>query len=125
MKKGYQYIILALAVLILDRISKYAALVWCADRCQINSYLAFDLAFNRGISWGFFHSTNDLLFIIVTAAIACLTAMVAHMGFARYKQGLAIVGEVLVVAGSVCNLIRLVPGRMVTFFPRGKLAMLT
>jgi signal peptidase II len=105
MKKSYRYILLALAVLALDRISKYAALTWCADRCQINNYLAFDLAFNRGISWGFFHSTNDLLFIIVSAAIACLTAIVAQMGFARYKQGLMAVGETLVVAGSIGNLV--------------------
>ena len=98
------YFLLATLVLIADRLSKYAALIWCQERYVINNYISFDVAFNRGISWGFFHSHSNYFFILVSLVIAAITVAVAYQALPRYQQGALIVGEVLVIAGSVSNL---------------------
>lgn len=103
--KKYFYILLAFAVIIADRITKYLALSWCQERLEINNYCAFDLAYNRGISWGFFHAPDsNLQFVLISLVIAGITAFMITIARERLKQGHAIIGETLVIAGSISNL---------------------
>jgi signal peptidase II len=111
------YFFLAFAIFILDRVTKLAALAWCMEfPCTINQFLSFEVVFNRGISWGIFHSQSDILFYIVTAIIAIITALLCGYAYQRYMQGNSIVAEVCIIAGSCCNLIdRVIYGGVIDF----------
>jgi signal peptidase II len=105
-KKLYGYFILSFSIFIIDRITKLCALNWCGETVYvINPFLSFDLTFNRGISWGIFHSTSDNMFYIVSLMIAIFTAMFSWYAYRRYMHGYSVIGEVCVISGSLCNLI--------------------
>ncbi len=73
----YRYFLLAITIFIADRITKMMALVWLADsRYVVNSCVSFELTFNRGISWGIFHSAPEIIFFIISLLIAGITAVV-------------------------------------------------
>lgn len=111
------YIFLALTIFIIDRITKSAALAWCAQSaCTINSFLSFEVVFNRGISWGMLHSNSDAIFILVSLIIAAITAALCVYAYHQYQRGNPIVAEVCIIAGSVCNLLdRVVYGGVIDF----------
>ncbi len=96
---------LFIVVMICDRVTKLWALNNCSDRCDINPFLACEVTFNRGISWGFFHSTNDFIFLFVSSVITLITIILAWYTYKRLNVGSSILGEVLVLAGSCSNLI--------------------
>lgn len=110
------YSFLALGILAFDRISKwYAMSNWQLPQ-QINQFLSFELTYNRGISWGLFHSANGCIFGTVSLIIASVTLMVAALAVQKIKEGDCIIGETLIVAGSVSNLIdRALYGGVVDF----------
>ncbi len=111
---GYSF--LAGVIIFLDRISKwYAVHNWHVSQ-QINQFLSFELTFNRGISWGFFHNASNCLFTTISLIIAAVTIMVVALAVQKLKAGECIVGETLIVAGSVSNIIdRLLYGGVVDF----------
>ena len=105
MKRSFvPYGLIALCVLLLDRISKWYAVQHIQMPIQINQFLSFELAFNRGISWGMFHGSG-CLFALVRIVISLVTFFVAISAYARWREGQLVLGEVLVVAGSFSNLI--------------------
>ncbi len=99
------YILASGFIFFLDRITKYYALATCMRSCEINRFLSFEVVFNRGISWGLLHSPSDTIFLLVTLAIAAVTFFLAFYAYSRWANGLLIVGETLVITGSVSNLI--------------------
>ena len=111
------YLGLGVFIFIIDRISKIAALAWCGESTHIiNQFLSFELVFNRGVSWGMFHSNNDIIFIVVSLTIAIITAGFCAYAYQEYRRGVSIVGEVCIIAGSVCNLVdRVVYGGVIDF----------
>jgi signal peptidase II len=113
----YKYIGLALTIFIFDRATKLAALAWCMESaCTVNSFLSFEVVFNRGISWGMFHSQSDALFFVVSAIIAMITTALCGYAYHNYKRGNVIAAEVCIIAGSCCNLIdRVMYGGVVDF----------
>ncbi|HLJ31869.1 MAG TPA: signal peptidase II [Candidatus Babeliales bacterium] len=113
----YTYFILAFTIFVADRLSKIAALQWYLNNPrQITSFLSFDIVFNRGISWGMFHSTHNVVFMIVTFVIAMMTALVCRIAYHKYKQGKDITGEVCIIAGSLSNVVdRVVYGGVIDF----------
>ncbi len=112
-----KHIALAVTIFIVDRITKLLALTQCMQSaCTVNSFLSFEVVFNRGISWGMFHSSSDIIFYAVSTVIALMTAMLCGYAYHNYKQGNLIVAEVCIIAGSCCNLIdRVVYGGVVDF----------
>lgn len=81
------------------------ALIWLADSTRvINQYVSFELAFNRGISWGIFHSAPEIVFFIISLLIAGITALVFVHAFYNYKHHKPIVGHVCIITGSIANL---------------------
>ncbi len=116
--KKYLFIHLSLAsvILFLDRITKFYALTRCAIEQKVTSFLSCALTFNRGISWGMLHYANGYVFAFVTALIAVITAYLAYLGWQKMKDGESVIGYVLVVAGSVSNIIdRMLYGAVVDF----------
>ena len=99
------YSVLALGVGFFDRVTKWYAMHNCAIPKYVTDFLSCELTYNRGISWGLFHSANNYLFGAVSVVIACVTVVVAAMAWQQYKEGHLIVGELLVVTGSVSNLV--------------------
>jgi signal peptidase II len=111
------YFLLAAGIFIIDRVTKLAALAWCADAAYtVNSFLSFEVIFNRGISWGMFHSQNDALFFVVSIIIAFITAVLCGYAYYRYMCGNVIVAEICIITGSCCNLIdRVMYGGVIDF----------
>jgi signal peptidase II len=102
---AFSYIALFLLTFLLDRITKSLVLSYVHGRIPITSFLSFDLTFNRGISWGLFHSSDTLIFSVVSIVIALLTCAIGFYAFIRWMNHSRILGEVLVVAGAFSNLI--------------------
>ncbi len=112
----WNYKFLFFGIILLDRISKWYAMQQWQVPLHINQFLTFELAYNRGISWGMFHSSNDFVFVLVSIAIGVVTLIVASSAWIRFMNGQSIIGELLVVAGSVSNLIdRALYGGVVDF----------
>lgn len=116
-KSLYLYTALTFFIFIIDRVTKLASLAWCMEStCTVNSFLSFEVVFNRGISWGMFHSQSDVLFFVVSAIIAVITATLCGYAYNNYMRGNDIAAEVCIIAGSCCNLIdRVVYGGVVDF----------
>ena len=112
----WRYALLFFGIIGIDRISKWWAIDTLAIPYQVNQFLSFELVYNRGISWGLLHSTSDTLFAVVSIVIALVTLAVAISAWIRFMNGDAILGELLVVAGSCANLIdRVLYGGVVDF----------
>ncbi len=115
-RSAWNYAFLFLIIILLDRLSKWYALQQWQVPMHINQFLTFELAYNRGISWGMFHSASDFVFVLVSIAIGVVTLFVAGTAWIRFMNGQSIIGELLVVAGSVSNLIdRVLYGGVVDF----------
>ncbi len=107
---------LALAVLIIDRITKLYALQWCVEPYLFNSFIACRLVFNRGISWGLLHMQSPTGFMLVSLGIVIITTLLLAYAISRSRQGHCIAGEIMVVAGSISNVYdRVVYGGVVDF----------
>ncbi len=102
--KWLGYAALASLVITLDRWSKLWAVVHCANPLLVNRYFSCALHFNRGISWGWFHSDDPHIFVLVSGVIGMITVGLAFYAFIRYEQKYSVVGETLILAGSLSNL---------------------
>jgi signal peptidase II len=60
---------------------------------------------NRGISWGMFHSSNLIVFVAVSLLIGFVTFIVLLHALYCFKKNVGILGHVLVITGSLSNLI--------------------
>lgn len=109
-------IVLATFILLADRITKMLALTHCATEKVLSSFTTCILTFNRGISWGMLHDSNEAIFWAVTLMIACITGYLAYLTWQRLQAGDQALGYVCVVAGSVSNLIdRVMYGAVIDF----------
>lgn len=115
MNKHFSFFLLP-TILIIDRITKLAALAYAQVPYIINDYLSFELIFNRGISWGIFHDATGIVFFIVSTIIAIITAFLVWHTYYLYRCKKPIVGHVCIIAGSVANLIdRVIYGGVIDF----------
>lgn len=99
------YAVVAAVTLFVDRITKLWAVEWLPVPQKINDYLSFELAFNRGVSWSFLSSESPLVFTLVSVLVATITAGLMVYAVSRARSGYAIYAEVLVVCGSLSNLV--------------------
>jgi signal peptidase II len=98
-----KYSVLAIVVVVSDRITKAWALTACVKPYVVNSWFSCSLAFNRGISWSLFHSELAFSFAMVTVLVLAVTAMVAWHAWQGLREKRNIRGEVLVLAGALSN----------------------
>jgi len=111
----FRYMLLVISLISIDRITKYL-MRSVQETYTVNEYLSFTLQYNRGISWGMFHSENMLLFYVLTAIIALLIGAFCLYAFVRYHNNFGITFELMVIAGAFSNLIdRLLYGGVVDF----------
>jgi len=102
------YVTLALAAL--DRVTKLWALTLCSDnftdnRYDVTQFFSCELVFNRGVSWGLFYSESTVIFVLVTISVISITLLLAWIAYNRVLQGYSIIGELLIITGSVSNII--------------------
>ena len=89
----------------IDRISKYWAITCCIDRVDITSFIACESVSNRGISWGLLHEPTGPYFGAITTVIIIVTLLIACVAYNRWQRGAHIIGELLIITGSVSNII--------------------
>ncbi len=88
----------------LDRISK-SWMIKSSGCIFINQFLSLELAFNRGIAWGIFHTASNIGFILVTMLVATLIGILGWYAYQQIKRGRLAAEEILILAGASSNLI--------------------
>ncbi|MDP3788113.1 MAG: signal peptidase II [Candidatus Chromulinivorax sp.] len=109
------YALLATLIVIVDRWTKHIVM-YDISHYKINQFASIDLVFNRGISFGMFHSDNNIIFAAVNIVIGCVIAMLVVHSYERLKIGKSIVGEISIFAGAISNIVdRCMYGGVVDF----------
>ena len=104
------------ALLMVDRITKIWALHACVVPWHINRFFSCILTFNRGVSWSLLSFSDNTYFYLLTAMIIIMTMMIMLYAMQRYQSKQSIIGELLIVVGSVSNIIdRILYGGVIDF----------
>lgn len=109
-------VLLVIGIMLLDRATKYLAIVWLHKPFVLTYFLDFTLVLNRGISWGFFN-TNNIVYVVImrVCIIALIIALYLYMAVC-YKKKKPIFAQVAVFTGAASNLIdRFVYGGVIDF----------
>ncbi len=117
MKKDtiHLYLFFATALMLLDRLTKYLVM-YMLPHYKINEICSIDLVFNRGISFGLFHSDNVMIFTAVNMLIGFVVTMLLFHAFYRVLAGQSIRAEVCIFVGALSNIIdRYVYGGVIDF----------
>jgi len=91
--------------LLMDRISKQIVVSRTITYQEISNYLYFDLTYNRGISWGIFNTENSIVFVLVSLIVTAITLFLVWMTWEKIKSNQLVIGEILVISGSISNII--------------------
>jgi len=115
-KQMLYYAGLFLYVFTLDRITKWWALRNLDQVIQINDFLSFEFVINRGISWSMFHSESNSAFYLLTFVIIGVTLFLASYAYQRWHDDKFILGEVIILAGGISNIVdRIMYGGVIDF----------
>ncbi len=99
------YALLGMLVIIIDRLTK----TWVLDKLHgirhITDYLSFEFVLNRGISWGMFSSDSEATVLMITLAVIGLILFLATFAWQRFKKDHLILGEVIILASALSNLV--------------------
>lgn len=105
-KKLYAYSSFFIGIVIIDRLTKWWAVTQLSETgMRINQFLSFELAYNRGVSWGMFSSESATAFVVVSAVIGLIMIALAVHAWMLYKQGDSIIGHIMALAGATSNMI--------------------
>ena len=109
------YAFFAAGLMLIDRLTKHGVM-YCLPHYKINSICSIDLVFNRGISFGLFHSHDVMIFSAVNILIACVITMLMVHTYYRWKHQQSIIGEIFIFTGAISNVIdRYVYGGVIDF----------
>lgn len=100
----YRSISLFSAVLVFDRITKYAAL-HVTDEYRLSAFLSCHPVLNRGIVCGVFNSLQTTSFILTSLLVFFIYGLLAWYTFFQWKQNRSIFAEILILAGGLSNII--------------------
>jgi signal peptidase II len=110
------YLFLGIGICVIDRLTKQFALANFVVPQQVSSWFTFELILNRGVSWGMLHSQNSLVFVLLSAVIVTMIALLAVYTLLRWRQHFFIVGEILALSGALSNVVdRVVYGGVIDF----------
>lgn len=109
------YALLATNLLFIDRLTKYIVISY-VPHWYLNQFLSIDLVFNRGVSFGLFHSHDVVIFTAVNILIGLVILFLATHTYARFQHEQFIFGEILIFSGAISNVIdRCLYGGVVDF----------
>lgn len=111
------YYLLEVCVIVLgDRITKLLALTMGNKPIVVTDMITFELAFNRGISWGMFHSSSMITFWVLTLLISAIIIGLLGHTVMKWIHKEQIYGEIAVLSGAISNVIdRCVYGSVIDF----------
>lgn len=98
-------LLLFIAIVVVDRITKAYALHACVVQRVITENLYFELTINRGMSWGMFHSSSPEIFWAVTAVVLGVITVLCWHTLQEYQKNESIIGHIMVLAGACSNVI--------------------
>ena len=98
------YIVVGTIVLFIDRLTKYIVM-YHIQHYQVNHFLSIDLVFNRGVSFGLFHSQDMITFTVVNILIGSIITLLAAHSYARIINDKLIIGEIFILTGAISNMI--------------------
>jgi signal peptidase II len=104
-KKPWSWLLLVGAIIGIDQLTKYWALNNLSSAYVVNKFLSFELVINRGVSWGLFHSANTGPFIAISVLSAIFIVGVCLFAWRQWQAGYCILGETMVIAGALSNMI--------------------
>lgn len=111
-----RYAFLFSVLFLCDRIAKYVMVQWGSAPLKVAPFLSFQLSFNRGVSWGLFHSMDTNIFLLVSFITVLVLIPLFIYTVLRWRTGCTIWGETVALAGAFSNLIdRIVYGGVVDF----------
>lgn len=97
------YALLAGLIIGIDRWTKHVVM-HCVPHYKINQFVSIDLVFNRGISFGMFHSDNTIIFAGVNLLIGSVIAILMMHAYEQLANGKPIIGEIFIFAGAISNI---------------------
>ncbi len=115
MNHSKQYALLAAFIVGIDRLTKYMVM-YSMPHYQVNSCASIDLVFNRGVSFGLFHSQNAFVFAAVNVVIGSVLAVLLAHTYSRFMHKKLIIGEIFIFAGAISNIVdRYIYGGVIDF----------
>lgn len=102
--KAGNYLLMGSVLFSIERITKLFAVYMPITGYRITDYLSFELVYNRGASWGIFHSSSDAIFWLITGGVVIITIALIGYAIMRLRSGFLVVGEVMVIVGSLSNI---------------------
>ena len=109
------YFLLFTALVFVDRLTKYWVEAYNIAYDN-GSFFSIHLSYNRGVSWGMFHSENSLYFTLLSCVIFLTLSYFCWYSYQVYKTGGGVVPYIFVCAGAVSNFIdRLLYGQVIDF----------
>ena len=107
--------IFGICLMLIDRLTKYVVMYY-VPHYKINALCSIDLVFNRGISFGLFHSDDVMIFSAVNILIGVVIVMLLVHTYYRLQRQESIIGEVCIFVGAFSNVIdRYVYGGVIDF----------
>lgn len=103
--KQLLYLLLAVGVFLLDRITKWLIITSRITIQQVTPWLSWYVHYNRGVSWSFLHAKNTSVFVLVSLIVLAITMMVAVYAYDQWQQDKMIWGQLLIIAGSLSNVV--------------------
>ncbi len=97
------YLLLAIATVFLDRITKLIALYYFETPIRVTNFLEFVLVFNRGVSWGLLHSERSIHFYLLTLLICAIIVTFCFYTVVQYMHNRPVYAEIMILAGAVSN----------------------
>ena len=97
------YTVLVGCVIAVDRVTKQWAITY-GPYTYHHACVAFDVVYNRGISWGLLHGSECYQFMLVSGIVVVITALVVLHAFVWFRAQRSIIGHVLIIAGSISNI---------------------
>ncbi len=104
-KGAVSYAVLFLWAFITDRLTKYWILNYLTGSYTVTSFLSLDFVMNRGVAWGFFHSEAEGPFLLLSVMIVGVVMLISSFAYRRLHEENLIIGEVLVIAGALSNIV--------------------
>ena len=103
-KKIQWYLLAFSVVIILDRFTKSWMVQSPGPHC-VNNIVSFCLSVNRGVAWSLFSSESTFVFVHVSLLIALFIGVLSVYTIIRYLNHYSVMGEVLVLAGALSNML--------------------
>ncbi|MFZ5954270.1 MAG: signal peptidase II [Candidatus Dependentiae bacterium] len=98
-------LLVAIVIIGIDQLTKYWVLNYVTDWYVVNNYLSFEVVFNRGVSWGLFHSAYYWPFLLVSMLSGAFIVGMSLFTWWQWRFGYSILAETMVLAGAISNMI--------------------